>query len=825
MTNHRLLCNLTKPFEGCFESLNMFRVIEPQIDREEDVKAIIETFLSQFTTTEYGGTLLTRPACCFAPHIYGAGKTFLGQQFLAYLNIFAQRERSNEEVFQQLDTCSDASLQSAPQISWKHFAENTLSVVLKLGSSFPDAPYPEFRKALSFNIAWAAAEDNGKTTNETVRFTDATMEQPTLSAFIGYLLQHFQKQYLFLMIDELSEISALSKHYGELTEMQVEEHDPKYVPFRNFFREIRPFLDTGKVILYLAGRTAEISAHLSDARSSKVVLRMLQLNPFNLKNIEDYLNLFIYGGKKLKDWFLCSDDLQDRFVELLKRKTGGIPLILKNTLLALLAKVKTVAYPIINDSNMESLLDSVFRDVERYSATFIVPERVDSSTLLRYQFVLLNHQLGTIFPNNFAITLCGTKTYLIDLVASFGFYSEFIETEVVGSNSQFKIGCCEFILKAHSENPFLREVTKLLPLSNFGYISDPSMVKGVFFEFVFMNIFRFRLLTSLYSNSSCIVHSAIPGIFKGSLIEHDNVSYSKESTVPYTLPILKDVSFTFDDYYRKHLQHCGIFIPKDSNSSGPDAYFVLQNGQTRYVVGFQFKFYYESELSRRHVDKEADKFFKGVVKVLNNLPCSPIQLCFQFVVVCTHYDQSVLFLDNESNIVEDINYLTNENVSQSNEATSRSLLRLQLVIVSQSNLEQFLGKENVEALNKIRVASRGEFREEFSEWCRSIFESMSNEHISRVRSIADTNLMEVEDITDEENVVASSSMSSSFDWNTFLRERCGLSEEECSVCYSKVSRLGRISLSRLNEDSVLKIGIKDPSIISKLLIGITKEFN
>ncbi|GJD09940.1 hypothetical protein Gasu2_41630 [Galdieria sulphuraria] len=811
----------------------IYHLKEPQIDREEDVRTIIQTFLFQFSEKAYGGPSFNRPACCFAPHIYGAGKTFLGQNFLAYLNIFAERECSNAQAFQQLHSSNDNPQPSALKVPWKHFAEQTLSVILELRESFFRAPFSSFRKALMYNIALATAECNGMTARETVEFTDAAMKQPSV-LFFQYLLEQFQKRYLFLMIDELSHLGDLTKYYSELTTKQFFESDPKYVPFRNFFRILRSFLITGKVIVYVAGRTAEISAPLSDARSSRVSLRMLRLNLFNLHDINEYIELATYDGKSLKDWLLPSDDLRYRFVELLKKKTGGIPLIVRNTLLAVVEKVANLSQPVINDENMELLLDSVFSSLLLESVTFIIPEILDSATLLRYQFVLLNYQLGTVFPIDFVITLCGTRSYLMDLVATFGFYFEICETDGIYLGTEFKIGCCEFILRAHSKDNFFLEATELFRLSPFSYISDTSTAKRVFFEFVFMKIFRFRLLTFLHSSSSQIVHSAIPGIFEGSFIEQDNVSFSMESTKSNDIPILRNVSDSFSDHYRKYLQRCGIFVPKDGNSSGADAYVVFHNGKTRYVVGFSFKFYHKSEFSKRNIEKEAEQFFKGVVSVLNDESFSSVQLCFQFVVVCASYGRSVGFSVEEHNIVEDASYLVTEHSSRSTlNESSRS--RLQLVIVSQRNLERFFGRENFEILRKIGKASPEEFSKYFSVWCKTVFESMSIEYVSSLeaeqsnvisrvaqhmgRRINEENRMQMEGFQSamqveeektrgKQKAAASSSLSSSFDWNTFLREYCGFTEASFIERYARQLRVfSPKTFPYLDDSTLLTFGI------------------
>ncbi|GJD11383.1 hypothetical protein Gasu2_55230 [Galdieria sulphuraria] len=816
---------------------------EPLIDRKEDVYSILRTYYDQFSSAA-GKLDILRPAACFSPHIFGAGKSCVGENFLKFLKKFADEEEEQKET--EVFNKSSSGKVDLKFFSWKHFAENTLSVCFKLGESFSRAPFPRFLEALMYNIAMATAQCNGMTAREIVEFTDAAMKQPSVFLFVQYLLEQFQKQYLFLMIDELSHLSDLTTYYSELTTKQFVESDPGYIPYRKFFRTVGELLDTGKVILYIAGRTAEISARLSDARSSSVTLHMLRLNPFNLHDINEYIELATYSGKSLKDCLLPSDDLRYRFVELLKKKTGGIPLIVKNTLLALVEKVANLSQPVINDDNMELLLDSVFEDILNESGTFIIPEILDSATLLRYQFVLLNYQLGTIFPIDFVVTLCGTRTYLMDLVATFGFYCEFCGIDGIDMGTEFKIGCCEFILRAHSSYKFFREASEIFPLSPFSYISDNATAKGVFFEFIFMKIFRFRLLTFLHSNSSPIVHSAIPGIFQGSFIEQDSVSYSMESTKSYDIPILRNVSDSFSGHYRDYLQRCGIFVPKEGNSSGPDAYVVFHNGQTRYVVGFSFKFYHKTEFSKTNIEKEAEQFFKGVVSVLNDESFSSLQLRFQFVVVCTRYDRSVGFSTEEHNIVEDASGFVTQHSSRST-LNERSRSCLQLVIVSQRNLEVYLGRDNVEVLRKIGEANRGEFSKDFSVWCETVFESMFNEYVSSLeteqsnvtsrvaRNIRprtnEENRMQMEgyqsamqveggDTRGEQSVAASSSLSSSFDWNAFLRDRCGLSEEDVAYCLPRLSFIGMIDLSGVTTEFLLKCGIDSPSLRLRIMLGI-----
>ncbi|GJD08262.1 hypothetical protein Gasu2_25710 [Galdieria sulphuraria] len=126
---------------------------------------------------------------------------------------------------------------------------------------------------------------------------------------------------------------------------------------------------------------------------------------------------------------------------------------------------------------------------------------------------------------------------------------------------------------------------------------------------------------------------------------------------------------------------------------------------------------------------------------------------------------------------------------------------MQLIVVSQRNLERFLGIDNVDILRKIGKANREEFSKDFSVWCKTLFESMSNKYVSSLEAeqsnvtsrvarnirprINEENRMQMEgfqssiqlekDKTRREQV--SSDISTHFDWKEFLCKSALLPEE------------------------------------------------
>jgi len=80
-----------------------------------------------------------------------------------------------------------------------------------------------------------------------------------------------------------------------------------------------------------------------------------------------------------------------------------------------------------------------------------------------------------------------------------------------------------------------------------------------------------------------------------------------------------------------------------------------------------------------------------------------------------------------------------------------------------------------------------------------------------VSTRTDTDEMEVEDMR-RERIPSDKS----FDWNTFLREQCGFSDEEVSYCLPKVEDIDEDELPAVTKQSLKDLGIDKPTLRFKI---------
>jgi len=79
----------------------------------------------------------------------------------------------------------------------------------------------------------------------------------------------------------------------------------------------------------------------------------------------------------------------------------------------------------------------------------------------------------------------------------------------------------------------------------------------------------------------------------------------------------------------------------------------------------------------------------------------------------------------------------------------------------------------------------------------------------------DTDEMEVKDMRGERI-----QSDKSFDWNTFLREQCGFSDEEVSYCPPKIEEVPSDMLADITLDILQKLGIDKFILRLKIRIAI-----
>jgi len=145
------------------------------------------------------------------------------------------------------------------------------------------------------------------------------------------------------------------------------------------------------------------------------------------------------------------------------------------------------------------------------------------------------------------------------------------------------------------------------------------------------------------------------------------------------------------------------------------------------------------------------------------------------------------------------------NYSNSDKEGLRIGRNCQLVVCSIENLEKFLGKEIYDQIQKAR-SERENFLTKVTPLSK-VIGTLFEHGWARGRSAepeAYLGKSTEKDIGARRERIPSDK---SFDWNTFLREQCGFSDEEVSYCLPKIKEVPSDMLADITLDILQELGI------------------
>eukprot|EP00871_Galdieria_phlegrea_P003848 jgi/Galph1/4464/GphlegSOOS_G3070.1 len=296
-----------------------------------------------------------------------------------------------------------------------------------------------------------------------------------------------------------------------------------------------------------------------------------------------------------------------------------------------------------------------------------------------------------------------------------------------------------------------------------------------------------------------------------------------------------------------------------------------------YLIDISLKCYdmKQGVTDRAEIKKEVDKFLIPISKDidLKEQNVFAIQL-----IVNTNYTEQVTkqFTEHENWVLDSGIYDEQDNRELNFRPHNAPPLRgaswlsipdrCQLVVCSTETLKTFLGSDAYKELQKKLQADNSLPQTEklsvlsvvLDSWLSHmpyrVSESEEKSATPEIDSFSDTNAMQVDygrkrvvrdepqgsSVSLETNVhpgmdttnamqlkgrevAGSSSFESSFDWNTFLRDVVVFLKKNFLFALKNFHRI--LSIRRLNEASLIRIGITGPETIFKILIGIAAEFS
>ncbi|GJQ14724.1 hypothetical protein GpartN1_g6515.t1 [Galdieria partita] len=862
----------------------------PLVNRESAVFQVIESFLLSYPLRRDGTSRNPRPHICYAPQMYGSGKSAFGQHFHWFLSV------NKENLLQYLKNfCCLPGFEKGENVGERalHALLNeTLYVMLNLldvprGTCFEDTL-----------LEWISEKALSRFPNGADLLSQVLSCIGNPEKWFQKLLQVTKKRYLYLFIDEIGLLEEYN--FTLFKDLMVTQGTSRvHNVYRAFFRVLSIVVSQPFVICIVAGRSNCIISREEDAMPSRITFNFLRLDPFSEATIKYFIqNVTCHNEPIQKVLFPSHPEGHDWFFKQVYDYTGGVPYHVVHVLNELGKKCERWnSLCDLSENEMKVKMERIAPN----TSLVVTLSRMTPESMIVFSSMLLASIFEFRIPMRETLFDGSHSEYVLDIANHFGFYyvscsrneqEEASRIPVEDSyETFFKLVFPKIVLK-HVQSRYWNIPPFRFVCSLFSSISrlDSLSSRGFKFEIIFTLILYVRwCFCSKLGELSIFRHSFVEHI---SIESTETIDSLKVDPIPNYVPAFSSTMSgihsgneetynvnAWKPFFEKYLSKDGIFVPIRQNSNGPDVLirvtgmkdnsFLAIQGESSsdqtpmdtettkkrvYLMGIALKCFQlsSSGVGRSMIKAEVAKFLHPVASQLelvqNDL--TAIQL-----IVSDKYTEEVSkqFRNNQNWILNSgVYYEDNNNnivYSSINSEIQPQNIReewlwipphCQIVVCSTTCLRTFLGCKASRDIERVFGENAG-----WLEQLKPLYDLLSNSFVDLLRRIPfeesernsgrmerrntrprmDMNVMQVEGTRGEENVVASSSMSASFDWNTFLRERCGLSEEECSVCYKKISRFDRFSLSRMNEDSLLEIGIRDPSILSKLLIGIIKEFN
>ncbi|GJQ14980.1 hypothetical protein GpartN1_g6771.t1 [Galdieria partita] len=822
----------------------------PLINRESAILQVLEAFESSFVFDERGIPQTPRPHVCYAPQMYGSGKSAFGENFRRFLSI------NKERILRYVDTRKKfpgfAKGENVGERALHALLNETLYVMLSLldvprGTCFEDTL-----------LEWISEKALSRFPNGADLLSQVLSCIGNPKEWLQKLLQVTKKRYLYLFIDEIGSLEEYE--FTLFKDLMVTQGASRvHNVYRAFFRVLSIVVSQPFVICIVAGRSNCIISREEDAMPSRITLNFLRLDPFSEATIKYFIQNTTYNDEPiLKVLFPSHSEGHDWFFKQVYDYTGGVPYYVVHVLDELGNKCERWnSFRDLSENEMKVKMEKIapnFSLVVTLSRMTPKSMIVFSSMLLASIFEFRIPKRETLFGG------LGTGSYpeyVLDIANHFGFYYVNCSRNEQGEASRipaedsyetfFKLVFPKIVLK-HIQSrywniPPFRFICSLF--SSISRLDSPSS-RGFKFEIIFTLILYVRwCFCSKLEELSIFRHSFVEHI---SIESAETIGSLEMDPIPNYVPAFSSTMSgihsaneetyhitAWKPFFEKYLSKDGIFVPIRQNSNGPDVLirvtdmkgnsFLVVQGESSseqtpmetettkkrvYLIGAALKCFQlsSSGVGRSMIKSEVAKFLHPVASQLeleqNDLTAIQLIVSDKYTEEVSRQfrnnqnwilNSGVYYEDNNNNIVHSS---INSEIQPQNIREEWLWIppHCQVVVCSTTSLRNFLGCKASEDLERVFADNPG-----WLDQLKPLYDLLSDSFVDLLRRIPfeeserNSGLMErrnthprmdmnVMQVRGEENV-ASSSMSSSFDWNTFLREYCGFTEAPVIEYYSR----------------------------------------
>ncbi|EME25881.1 archaeal ATPase, partial [Galdieria sulphuraria] len=662
------------------------------VHREQDVGVVTLQLFQLYTLRKLGRPF--KPVIPFGPHLFGSGKTKFVQSYLELVN------NMGESALIGLDYVCES--EKANRRGFLEKLKRASLLFVDLRELKPTRPIEEKR-----NLKWAvyyllyrsACNQMG------LPFMKPDEAYRHIPPYPSFLIPELRKtlgippdQFLLVAFDEVGVFDT------KATFFELEKNDKGVVrPYNDFFGIISQLCEEPDLFFIVVGKSEGLNIYNYVASVSRVQLVFIPLSPLEKHSIVEHLeksSSFLFPGSPKVSEILCHEDFStSELAELLLELTGGVPGLLVRAISYLLLYKSSNNNFLLSKETFLNIMNSFL--VTNYCVAPFLPRLISLSEqrkrLLRMLTLLSLYRIRFDFDETVQIS-SNSDVFLFDLVTDMCLYRRLvIEPD---RNERYEVLLPKLLIEYIDQGlkddrlEWLLLRTLKSQSVEFFYESKCRILEGLIATLFYLHFCRHPTNSSMFSTLGQLSR----------VWNEMNLQFSSESAAYYmksihytrTVSGMERMTFGSNDEWERIVEEMlefeKIYIPFHSTFHSPDILFKLHgrtNEKNLMIVGIACKGRWSRNGIRwNEILEEAHKFLKPVHdQVLTSHPTRHCMLIIMSTQLAT-------------NVSEDLNH--SSRCYSSGDSVEDFVIprNCELVILSEADVENFIGKDILLNLRK-----------------------------------------------------------------------------------------------------------------------------
>eukprot|EP00871_Galdieria_phlegrea_P004847 jgi/Galph1/5363/GphlegSOOS_G4039.1 len=602
-------------------------VVDRELDVDTVTKQLYQLHNNRRQLQRQSKSLNYRLTICFAPHLFGSGKTTFCLNYLELVRNFSETVLATYHM----------------EESKRTFLENLKNAALlyvDLSKLEPMIPFEEkrnFKWAIYYLLVKTACSQAGSSLiSKESAYRAIDMEASNLVPLLRGILSTRVDQFLLITFDEVGALEGMTKDFDF-----KETSDGRVRPYNDFFGILRELCEQENLFFIVVGKSKGLSIQNHVSSVSKVLLHFISLSPLDSPSIKEHLvKSHLKSNNRLSVYqvLCCSSFSVDELADVFLEYTGGVPGLLTRAVNMLLNYSQSIQRPLSKEECIACLKNDQFQTIcsEPFQERLV---SLDEGRRRLLDILLIMALYRIPFTKSSKLN----NVFLYDAVTEMGLYRRPVDSRT------YEVLLPKVFVFDIEDNVSLSSLEKILLDS----IRDEPMdcflySKGRVFEglvAIRLDLMLSSELEKVYFRDLLAQLSSVWSQMKLPFDMPSPLCYMNSVGDTEWNPESRTMRRTFgknewNKIIRDVLALERIYIPKEPNSHSPDILFKLQSkrqspGELRnLIVGVACKGRWKSEgIGWSDVVKEAEKF---LVPVYEQVLCNSLNTNYCMLIILSN---------------------------------------------------------------------------------------------------------------------------------------------------------------------------------------------